>query len=77
MLFVIRRIIGTLLGIVVLMFLGRFIFATFPELVPLWEEAKSYAVYLFNLSVSKIGIVGTVILIVAAVSAASVAGVRR
>ncbi|MBD7939644.1 hypothetical protein H9655_21610 [Cytobacillus sp. Sa5YUA1] len=64
-----RWLLSTLFTLLIIMFVGRFLLATFPEAQVIWGEVKAQAVYLYNLSVAHIGIVGTIILIIAAAGA--------
>lgn len=72
MFFILRKLISLVLGVLLLLVIGKLIFAFFPETVPIWEEAKSVVINLYNTSVSKIGLAPTLLLIVVLIGGATV-----
>lgn len=60
-----RLIIGTILGIFLVVIVGSIVLETFPQLQPLWEEFKGIVVGLYESSKVKYGTLATVGIIVA------------
>lgn len=58
-----RAIIGGALLIFLFLTIGSILLETFPSVQPMWEEAKELASTLYNTSLGKYGMVGTILLI--------------
>lgn len=61
----IRFILGLILGIFMIMFVGSILLTEFPQLQPLFEEGKTHVVSLYNMSMVRYGAVATLFLIIA------------
>ncbi|MFP5203663.1 MULTISPECIES: hypothetical protein [Bacillus] len=72
MFFILRKLFSLVIGILLLLVIGKLIFAFFPETVPIWEEAKSVVIGLYHTSVAKIGLAPTLFLIVVLIGGATV-----
>lgn len=60
-----RLILGTILGIFLIVIVGSIVLETFPQLQPLWLEFKGIVVGLYESAKVKYGTMATVAIIVA------------
>jgi hypothetical protein len=60
-----RFLIGTILGVFLLVIVGSVILEVFPQLQPLWDEFKRVVVDLYNASNVKYGTIATALIILA------------
>ncbi|WP_050179634.1 hypothetical protein [Domibacillus robiginosus] len=60
-----KMLLGTLLMIFLILAIGSVVLEEFPGAQPLWEEGKVHAVSLYNSSLGKFGMTGTLLLIIA------------
>lgn len=60
-----KMLLGTLLMVFLIFAIGSVVLEEFPGAQPLWEEGKVHAASLYETSLGKFGMTGTLLLIIA------------
>lgn len=60
-----KMLLGTLLMVFLIFAIGSVVLEEFPGAQPLWDESKVHAVSLYQSSLGRFGMTGTLLLIVA------------